>query len=114
MDIAAVKTEMTTAAKTACDKFFKERLGGVDQYACGFAWVTVTPNHKGNTKLGKEERRVFAQLGLRQDWTGKAYEIWNPGEFHGQNIDTKEYGAAAAAEVLRKYGFNARAGSRLD
>lgn len=114
MSNIAIKLEMLATAKAAADKFFKERLGGVDQYACGFAWVTITPNFKGNTKAGKAERKVYAELGFRKDWTEKAYEFYNPGDFHGQNIDTKEAGANAAAEVLRRYGFNARAGSRLD
>lgn len=114
MTPTAIKLEVMVTAKAAADKYFKEVLGGEDRYACGFAWVTVKPKHKGNTKLGKAERVVFAQLGLRKDWTEKNYEMWNPGEYHGQNIDTKEAGARAAAEVLRRYGFDAYAGSRLD
>lgn len=114
MDLNAIKEEYTTAARDAADRFFKERLGGVDQYACGFAWVTVYPKHKGNTKPGREERAVLAELGFRKDWTGKAYEVWNPSRHMAQNVDTKEAGARAAAEVLRKYGFDAYAGSRLD
>jgi hypothetical protein len=31
-----------------------------------------------------------------------------------QNVDTLEAGAEAAAKVLRKYGFEAYSGSRLD
>lgn len=114
MDLNAIKTEYETAAKDAAAKFFQERLGGVDQYACGFAWVTVYPKHKGNTKDGREERRVLATLGFEKDWTGKAYQVWNPSRHHCQNVDTKEAGAHAAATVLRKYGFDAYAGSRLD
>lgn len=114
MNTVAVKLEMLAAAQKAANTFFQERLGGVDAYACGFAWVSVKPQHKGNTKLGREERKVFAALGLRKDWSGKYYEIWNPSGHHCQNIDTKEAGAHAAAEVLRRHGFNAFAESRLD
>lgn len=106
--------EAKEAAVAAADKFFKEKLGGVDRYACGFAWVTVYPKHKGNTKLGREERRALEAAGLRVDWTGKAYEMWNPSNHMAQNIDTKEAGARAAAEVLRTYGIKAYANSRLD
>lgn len=114
MNINAIRNEMVTAAKAASDTMFK-RFGSTDQIgACGFAWVTVKPANKGNTKLGKAERTVLKELGFRQDWTGKAYEIWNPSEYHGQNIDIKEAGAVAAADVLLKHGFNAYAGSRLD
>ena len=109
-----IRAEMLTEAKTAADKFFQEKLEGIDQYACGFAWVTVYPEHKGNTKAGREERKVLESLGMRKDWTGKAYEIWNPSGHGCQNVDTKEVGAVAAANVLKKYGFKAYAGSRLD
>lgn len=114
MDLNAVKTEMLTAARDAANKFFEEKLGGEDRYACGFSWVTIYPNFKGNTKAGREERKVFESLGFRKDWTGKAYEMWNPSGHVCQNIDTKEAGAVAAANVLKKYGFKAYAGSRLD
>jgi hypothetical protein len=114
MDLNAVKNEMITEARNAANKFFQEKLEGEDRYACGFAWVTVFPEHKGNTKQGKEERKILESLGLRKDWTGKAYEMWNPSGHNCQNIDTKEAGAVAAANVLKKYGFKAYAGSRLD
>lgn len=114
MDIEAIRTEMITEAKNAANKFFDERLGGVDRYACGFAWVTVYPKNKGNTRDGRAEREVLAKLGLEKDWTGKAYQMWNPSGHGCQNVDTKEAGAIAAAVVLKKYGFNAYMGSRLD
>lgn len=111
---AQIRAEMLTEAKVAADKFFQEKLDGIDQYACGFAWVTIYPEHKGNTKAGREERKILESLGMRKDWTGKAYEIWNPSGHGCQNVDTKEAGAVAAANVLKKYGFKAYAGSRLD
>lgn len=114
MDITAIRNEMLNEARDAANKFFQEKLGGEDRYACGFAWVTVYPEHKGNTKAGKAERRILESLGMRKDWTGKAYEIWNPSGHGCQNVDTKEAGAVAAANVLKKYGFKAYAGSRLD
>lgn len=114
MDITAIRNEMLNEARNAANKFFQEKLDGVDQYACGFAWVTVFPEHKGNTKAGKAERKILESLGMRKDWTGKAYEIWNPSGHGCQNVDTKEAGAVAAANVLKKYGFKAYAGSRLD
>lgn len=114
MDLLAIKREIETEAFNAADRFFKERLGGQDQYACGFAWVTVYPEHKGNTKLGKAERKILEILGLRKDWTGKAYQLWNPSRYACQNLDTLEAGAEAAAQVLKRHGFKAYAGSRLD
>lgn len=114
MDIAAIRNEMLNEARDAANKFFQEKLGGQDRYACGFAWVTVFPKHKGNTKAGRAEREVLKALGLEKDWTGKAYQIWNPSGHGCQNVDTKEAGAIAAAAVLKKHGFKAYMGSRLD
>lgn len=114
MELMDIKTEMLTAAKTAADEFFSTKMSGKDWGACGFAWVTVSPAHKGNTKAGKAERVKLRELGFELDWTGKSFQLWNPSQHGAQNIDTKEAGARAAALVLRNHGFNAHAGSRLD
>ena len=106
--VTQIVIEAKHAAYQAAKKFFEERLGGRDQYACGFAWVNIY-KVKGNTRLGK----MLKQAGVRQDYT-KAFQIWNPSNLHVQNVDTLEEGARAAAEVFRKYGFEAYAGSRLD
>ena len=100
--------EAQEAARKAALDFFQTRLGGRDQYACGFAWVNIY-KVKGNTKLGK----MLKAAGVRQDYT-KAFQIWNPSGMAVQNVDTLEAGAEAAADVFRKYGFEAYAGSRLD
>ena len=57
-----IKDEMKAAAYEASDVWFKEYLDGEDRGCCGFAWVTLWPEHKGNTKLGKAERREFEAL----------------------------------------------------
>jgi hypothetical protein len=108
----AIRNEMLEQAAEVAEAKLRE-IGG-DRYACGFAWVTIYPEHKGNTRAGKAERKVLEDIGFRKDWTGKAYEFWNPSKWPGQNVDVKEAGARAAADVLRKYGFKAYAGSRLD
>ncbi len=46
--VAEAKHEAAHAAR----QFFMDKLKGVDQYACGFAWVNIY-KVKGNTKLGK-------------------------------------------------------------
>ena len=107
--IPQIIEEARIAAREAAEKFFQEKLGGVDQYACGFAWVNIY-GIKGNTKIGK----AFIANGIRKSYSGSAYEMWNPANIGCQNIDTKEVGANAAAEVFRRYGFNAYSGSRLD
>jgi len=103
-----IVVEAKEAARNAASKFFHERLGGRDQFACGFAWVNIY-GVKGNTKLGK----MLKAAGVKQDYT-KAFSIWNPSNMPVQNVDTLAEGADAAAEVFKKYGFTAYAGSRLD
>ena len=39
--IPQIIEEARIAAREAAEKFFQEKLGGVDQYACGFAWVNI-------------------------------------------------------------------------
>ena len=106
--IPAIVQEAKTAAHAAAREYFDRVLGGQDQFACGFAWVNIY-GVKGNTKLGK----MLKAAGVKQDYT-KAFSIWNPAGMHVQNVDTLEAGAQAAADVFRKYGFEAYAGSRLD
>jgi len=106
--IPAIINEAQTAAYEAADKFFKETLGGQDAYACGFAWVNIY-GVKMNTKIGK----AMKAAGLRKDYTGSVC-MWNPSKYGCQNVDTLEAGAQAAADVFKKYGFRAYAGSRLD
>ena len=106
--VNAIVAEARDAAYTAADTYFRTKLGGVDQFACGFAWVNIY-KIKGNTKLGK----MLKAAGVRQDYT-KAFQIWNPAGLAVQNVDTLEEGAYAAAKVFQKYGFEAYAGSRLD
>lgn len=109
-----IKHEAQQAAyEAATDALFKW-YGGDDLGACGFAWVNVVPEHKGNTKLGKEERKTLRAMGLELDWTGKEFQWWNPCRLSVQNVDSKHAGAVACAKVLKAYGFNAYAGSRLD
>lgn len=114
MDIAAIRKEMITAAKAAAQARADQWFNGGDGGACGFAWVMIEPKHKGNTKLGKDERKVLAELGFEKDWTGKKYQLWDPANWPGQSIDIKEAGAADASQVLTKHGFNAYPQSRLD
>ena len=115
-----VAEQATNAANIAKDAFlakWKESTGG-NEYGepmyCGFGWVQCTPEHKGNTKLGKAERRVLEQMGFRKDWTGKSYQLWNAGGYAGQSMDVKEAACEAYASVLNSYGIRAGVGSRAD
>ena len=108
VDVQSVVAESRVVAREAAEKFFQERLGGVDQYACGFAWVKVF--EKGSTKLGK----ALIAAGFDKSYTG-GLQMWNPSGNWTQCITAKEVGAEAAAKVLtEKLGVKAYAGSRMD
>ena len=120
LDTTTLTQQARTAASTAQQNFldyWNHDTGG-NEYGepmyCGFAWVTVTPEHKGNTRLGKQERRVLESMDFKKDWTGKAWQLWNPTGYNGQSMDVKEAGATAYAKVLRDAGFKAYMGSRAD
>lgn len=108
--VAKAKTVAYAAGKAYLDRYYD----GEDHGACGFAWVTIYPKHKGNTKAGKEERRILREMGFELDWTGKRFEWWNPSGLPVQNIEAKHVGAQAAADLLKTHGFTAFSGCRLD
>lgn len=108
MDIAAIHQEASEAARKAADEMY-QRMGG-DRLMCGFAWVNIYGVSLA-TKQGKE----FAKIGFRKGYGRKApIELWNPSRHNAQNVDIKEAGARAYAEVFKRHGFEAYAGSRLD
>ena len=99
--VAEAMTEANLAARQALAKYG-------DRDACGFAWVDIY-GVKGNTKLGK----MLKAAGVRQSYT-KAFQIWNPAQLGVQSMGILEEGARAAADVFKRYGFRAYAGSRMD
>ena len=106
--IPAIIQEAHDAAFQAANAYWNDKLGGQDAYGCGFAWINIY-GIKMNTKMGK----AFKTAGLDKDYSG-SINWWNPSKFNCQNVDVKEAGAIAAADVFQKYGFRAYAGSRLD
>jgi hypothetical protein len=106
--IQDILSEATTAAAQAADTFEQTHFPNGGWGACGFAWVNIF-GIKGNTKLG----RAMKAAGISKDYTG-SYSIWNPSRYPTQNVDTLLAGAQAAADVFKRYGFTAYAGSRLD
>jgi hypothetical protein len=96
-------------AHKEANRFFQERLGGRDQYSCGFAWVDVH-GVRSNSKQGKE----LIAAGFKKSWQKGVLQMWNPSEMYVQNIDTLEAGAEAMAQHLAGLGLKAYAGSRLD
>ena len=96
-------------AEQASRAFFETRLGGRDQYACGFAWVDVYVD-RTNSKQAQE----LIKAGFKKDYKPKCLSMWNPGGLNVQNVDVKDAGADALADYLRSLGLKAYAGSRLD
>lgn len=85
----------------------------VEDGVCGFAWINVYPEFKGNTKLGKEERKVLEQLDFSKDWeNNKRFYLWVR-DFN-QSMQKKEVYARAYAKVLSANGITASAVSRID
>lgn len=102
-------------AMNASAQYAVEHFDGVDGGACGFAWVTFYPTNKGNTTLGKAERKMFEKLGFTKDYTGKAWTLWNPGNWGGQSVDTKFAGARVYADTFKSItGIHIGCADRLD
>jgi hypothetical protein len=103
------------AAKSAAQAFADQHCGGVDRGPCGFAWASFTPQNKGNTKLGKAERKMFEALGFRRDYTGKTWTLWDPAQWRGQGVDIKYAGAQAYANKFTEItGIKVGYADRMD
>jgi len=111
-ELKNILAEAREAAQTESMVLYN-RYGTDHVGACGFAWVNIYEHNgtkiKGNTRLGK----LLKTAGVRQDYT-RAFQVWGGEWYNGQNVDIKEAGARAYADVLKQYGFTAYAGSRLD
>jgi len=104
--LTQVVQEAFEAARQA-EADFRARHG--EPGYCGFAWVDVYVD-RTNSKQAKE----LIAAGLKKDYKPKCLSVWNPGGSGTQSMDIKEAGAHAFAEVLRKAGLRAYAGSRAD
>ena len=109
-ELENILTEAQSAAIARSTDLYKKHG---DSVMCGFAWVYIDKYDnkpiKGNTKIGK----MLKGAEIHQDYT-RAFQVWGGTWYGGQSIDIKEAGAQAYAEVLRKYGFEVRTGSRYD
>ena len=107
-EILEIKKEAEEAAIVASNDYWVNEMDEEDRWSCGFAWVEIC-DIKGNSKLG----RRMKEAGFKKDYSG-SYSVWNPSGIGAQNIDVKEKGADAYANVFKKYGFKAYSCSRLD
>lgn len=137
MDYQEIFNEAQEAARKACQEFADKHWSGKDGGACGFSWVKFYDardpfvkwlkskikeagfKHSGGNLLNldgsfprggaRQEVRQYGHPGYPKGW-----DIWNPGEWPGQSIDTKVAGSWAFVQVLEKHGINAFVGERLD
>ncbi len=61
-EIQTILTQAKISAQNASQKYLDERLGGEDNFPCGFAWVNIY-GIKGNTKMG----RAMKAAGIEKD-----------------------------------------------
>ena len=114
-ELAAANARATKDAARRAQAYLDLHYHGQDAGACGFAWVDYYPEHKGNTKLGKLERKLVEGIGFRKNYTGKVWQKWNPADARCQNVEAKYYGARQYAEtLLAQTGVKVYAGDRLD
>ena len=104
MNYDNIYTEALNAAKAAESAYMEAH--GEPMY-CGFAWVDISSARIPFVGWCKKNN-----VG-RKHWQ-KGWCIWNPAGNPTQSMDVKEVGAFAFAEVLRKHGISAYAGSRAD
>jgi len=106
-NVIQVCEEAVQAARKAVVEF-RSKYSDADRDACGFAWTTIY-----GVKMSTKEGKLFGQCGFNKAYGG-GIQLWNPSGDNTQAITVKEVGARAAAEVFRKYGYDAYAGSRMD
>ncbi len=97
------------SAKQAVQELYNQY--GTDQIgACGFGFVTIY-GVRANSKVGK----ALKAIGFRKQEWNRAFQLWNPGNYGGQNVDIKEAGARAYAAKFKEItGIEIYPGSRLD
>ena len=106
-ELKTIVAEAVQAGRVAAADAYAAN-GNSDWDMCGFAWVSIW-NIKGNTRLGKALRAA----GVEQSYD-RSFQIWGGKFYSGQSITIKERAARAAADVFKRYGFDASVGSRLD
>jgi hypothetical protein len=104
-NVEQIIAEAESAARLAAQKA-GELIGG-DRGACGFAWVEIRPARGILAKALKDTGKGD------KGWNGGIH-VWNPAKAPVQSIYILEQGACAYAALLRNYGINAYANSRLD
>lgn len=105
---SAVPTPMVVGTPTTPlgnDIDYTKKTYFVEGGVCGFAWVNISPARGAFVNYLKS-----IDAGHKSYYGG--YDVWVRG--FGQSLARKEAYAQAFAEVLRSYGINAYAQSKLD
>lgn len=107
--VPQILDEARAAARAATEQYYRQVLNGQDAFPCGFSWISIF-GIRANSALGKSLKNCSVTKSNYE----KSHVIWNPSGTGLQNVEAKEVGARAARDVLRRYGFDAHVGSRLD
>ena len=95
----------TPTTPLGSDIDFTKQTYFVEGGVCGFAWINISPARGAFVNYLKS-----IDAGHKSYYGG--YDVWVNG--FGQSMTRKEAYAGAFAGVLRSYGINAYAQSRLD
>lgn len=91
-------------------------VGGGERYyvpdgACGFAWCTIYKIEGKKIRAGTKLAKELESYGFRKSYSG-GFQKWD--HHSTQSVARKEAYMDAYAKVLRAYGIEAYADSRLD
>lgn len=103
-------SSMDTLYRTALAAGNAAVVGKPDGYPCGFAYVNIKPA-RGPFVNYLRQRGIGRSDSYHCGYTLSSYDCCN---FNGQNVDAKEAGVRAFAEVLKKGGVVCTTFSRLD
>jgi hypothetical protein len=104
MNFEAIYKEALEEANKAATEYVKNNGEG---FPCGFAWVHLENGRSAFSQWSKKH-------GVASKHWHKGFYIWNPSKYATQSVDVLFVGALAFSNVLKKYGIECAAQSRLD
>ena len=81
--IPMIVAEAESAAHAAADQYFRQELGGRDQFACGFAW-DLRCQRQHQVGPGLESLRDPSKL-LRRPRDVESFKVWMPERGHSRS-----------------------------
>lgn len=104
-NVKVIAEQVQALATDAALFYINNELGGKDCPLCGFAWVVVIAQHRGNSRVGRLERAILEELGFEKS-EGRSYTLFSPGHAYVQNADANLEAAKAAASHIRSVAIN--------